>query len=225
MSAGTKKKDAGVGAAEEAVKKAGNGPEKKEKAKSAGQVSTKQETKQKTRQETKQKTRQESKQKTGQESKQKTKQKTRQTRGSYRISRSKEASRMAREKSRLQKKKGKFKRQNYGKKKRIPNRWRRPRGIDSGHRKDEKHKPAHPRSGYMTPKIVKGLHPTGYKPVRVFTPSELEGIDPRTEAVVVASSVGNRKRLEIQKRAQKMSIQILNYREIREANSRETSKV
>ena len=54
----------------------------------------------------------------------------------YKLSRSPEASKMAREKSRLEKKKGKFKRQNLGKKMKVKDRWRRPRGIDSGHRKD-----------------------------------------------------------------------------------------
>jgi large subunit ribosomal protein L32e len=131
----------------------------------------------------------------------------------YKISRSKEASRMAREKSRLEKKKGKFKRQNYGKKKRVPERWRRPKGIDSGHRIDEKHKPAHPRVGYMTPTKVKGLHPTGYEPVRVFNLDGLEGLDAKKQAIIIASSVGKKKRLEINKAAQAKNIQILNFKE------------
>jgi large subunit ribosomal protein L32e len=131
----------------------------------------------------------------------------------YKISRSKEASKMAREKSRLEKKKGKFKRQNYGKKKRVPNRWRRPKGIDSGHQNDEKHKPAHPRSGYMTPQKVKGLDVTGYKPIRIFNIDGLKGIDPKTEAVVIASAVGMKKRKELQNIAQERKIQILNYKE------------
>lgn len=135
---------------------------------------------------------------------------------SYRLTRSKEASKMGREKSRLEKKKGKFKRQNYGKKKRVPNRWRRPRGIDSGHRIDEKHKPAHPRSGYMTPQNVKGLDVTGYEPVRVFNLSGLEGLDPKTQAILIASAVGNRKRAAIQKAAKGKNIQVLNFKEVPE---------
>lgn len=131
----------------------------------------------------------------------------------YKISRSPEASKMAREKSRLEKKKGKFKRQNYGKKLRVPDRWRTPRGIDSGHRIDEKHKPAHPRSGYMTPQKVKGLDVTGYKPVRVFNVAGLEGLDSKTEAIIVAAAVGMKKRKEIQKAAQEKKIQILNFKE------------
>ncbi len=133
---------------------------------------------------------------------------------SYVLKRSKEAQSLAREKIRLEKKKGKFKRQNYGKKKRVPDRWRRPRGIDSGHQNDEKHKPAHPRSGYITPRKVRGLHPSGYFPVRVFTPSDLDRINPRIEAVLIASSVGKKKRIEIQRLAMQRGIQILNYKEL-----------
>lgn len=131
----------------------------------------------------------------------------------YKISRSSESSKMAREKSRLEKKKGKFKRQNYGKKLRVPDRWRRPKGIDSGHRIDEKHKPAHPRSGYMTPEKVKGLDVTGYKPVRVFNIDGLTGLDAKTDAIIIAAAVGMKKRNEIQKTAQEKKIQILNYKE------------
>jgi len=132
---------------------------------------------------------------------------------SYKIIRSKESSKLAREKSRLEKKKGKFKRQNYGKKLRIPDRWRRPKGIDSGHQNDEKYKPAHPRSGYMTPQKVKGLDVTGYEPVRVFNVDGLEGLDSKTQAILIASCVGKKKRTQMQKIAQEKRIAILNYKE------------
>ncbi len=131
----------------------------------------------------------------------------------YTISRSKESSAQAREKSRLEKKKGKFKRQNYGKKLRVPDKWHRPRGIDSGHREDEKHKPAHPRPGYITPMRVKGLDVTGYKPIRVLNVTGLDGIEPKTEAIIIASCVGMKKRKDIQKIAQEKKIQVLNYKE------------
>lgn len=152
------------------------------------------------------------KNKEGAESKEKT-EKTEAKKKTYTITRTAEASKNAREKSRLEKKKGKFKRQNLGKKKRVPDRWRRPKGIDSGHRIDEKHKPAHPRSGYMTPKHVKGLDVTGFEIIRVFNVFDLDGLDSKTQAILIASAVGKKKRLEIQKSAQDKSIQILNYKE------------
>ena len=132
---------------------------------------------------------------------------------SYTITRTTESSAMGHEKARLEKKKGKFKRQNFGKKKRIPDKWITPRGIDSGHREDEKHKPAHPRSGYMTPQHVKGLDVTGFEPVRVFNVAGLASIDSKRQAIIIASAVGMKKRIEIQKVAQEKKIQILNYKD------------
>lgn len=131
----------------------------------------------------------------------------------YRISRSPEARKMAREKSRVEKKKGKFQRQNFKKLKRIKDRWRRPIGIDNGHQNDKKCKPAHPRTGYMTPQDVRGMHPSGYWPVRVFNVSDLSELDSKKEAAIIAATVGKKKRLEIQKAAQAKGIQILNYKE------------
>ncbi len=132
---------------------------------------------------------------------------------SYKISRSPEAVKMSREKSRLEKKKGKFRRHNTGKKVRVPDAWRRSQGIDSGQRKREKAKPPVPNSGYMTPQKVKGLHRTGYLPVRVFNTSGLSGVDSKKQAIVIASTVGKKKRAEIQKVAQEKKIQILNFKE------------
>lgn len=141
---------------------------------------------------------------------------------SYKVVKTPEARELAKEKQRLEKKKGAFKRQNYGKLKRIPNRWRRPTGVDSGHQDDEKFKPAHPRSGYITPQKVKGLHVTGYKPVRVFNAVQLGGINPKTEAAIIASSVGGKKRMELQKLAQEKKIQVLNYKEIQAPRPKES---
>ena len=131
---------------------------------------------------------------------------------SYKISRSPEAKKNANEKIRLEKKKRKFKRQNLGKKLKVLDRWRRSRGIDSGQAKQEKDKPAVPKTGYMTPKPVRGLHPTGYVPIRVFNVPSLDSVNKKTEAIMIASAVGMKKRLEIQKKADELGIAILNFK-------------
>jgi large subunit ribosomal protein L32e len=131
---------------------------------------------------------------------------------SYKVSRSTEAKKKANEKIRVEKKKRNFKRQNLGKKLRVPDRWRRSRGIDSGQAKEEKDKPSVPKVGYMTPKPVRGLHPTGYTPIRVFNVSGLESVNKKTEAIMIASAVGMKKRLDIQKKADEMGIAILNFK-------------
>ncbi len=131
----------------------------------------------------------------------------------YKIVRSPEAVKMSREKIRLEKKKGKFKKPGYGKMDKVKNRWRKPKGIDSRQREHSKDKPPMPNAGYMTPQSVKGMSPTGYFPVRVFNVSDLTSINAKTQAVIIASVVGKKKRVEIQKAAQEKKIQVLNYRE------------
>lgn len=131
----------------------------------------------------------------------------------YKMSRSSEAKKMAREKSRLEKKKSKFRRQNFGKKVRVADAWRKSYGIDSGQRKQRKNKLPVPKAGYMTAQSVKGLHASGYFPIRVFNVSDLDGVDNKTQAALIASVVGKRKRAEIQKVALEKKIQILNHKE------------
>ena len=132
---------------------------------------------------------------------------------SYKVARSPEAVKMSREKIRVEKKKGKFKRPCYGKWAKVKDRWRTPRGIDSRQREHSKDKPPMPNAGYMTPQKVKGLSPTGYFPVRVFNVADLAGVNAKTQAIVIAAAVGKKKRGDIQKAAQEKKIQILNYKE------------
>ena len=132
---------------------------------------------------------------------------------SYRIARSAEAMKMAVVKSRLEKKKGKFKRPGYGKMAKVKNRWRRPKGIDSRQRQGFKCKPPMPNSGYTTPQSIRGAHPSGYFPVRVCNVADLAKVDSKTQAAVIASAVSKKKRAEIQKAASEKKIQVLNYTE------------
>jgi len=132
---------------------------------------------------------------------------------SYKIVRSVEAVRAALEKQRLEKKKGKFKRPCYGKWDKVKNRWRRPKGVDSRQRQGFKCKPPMPNAGNMTSPEVKGLHYSGYLPVRIFNVAGLESIDHKKEAIIIAATVSKRKRVEIQKAAVEKKIQVLNYKE------------
>ena len=95
-------------------------------------------------------------------------------------------------------------------KKRIPTAWRRPRGNLSKRRRGIKGKGESVEAGYRTPKAVRGKHPSGFEEVRVHTPSELEDVDPATEAVRIASSVGARKRERIEELAEDREIRVLN---------------
>jgi len=103
-----------------------------------------------------------------------------------------------------------FRRQDYHKKKRAPESWRRPRGTLSKQRRGFKSRGPKVESGYRTPKAVRGLHPSGFEEVRVHNTDDLEGVDGDREAVRIASAVGARKRERIEEEAEDRDIRVLN---------------
>ncbi|MFC6835193.1 50S ribosomal protein L32e [Halomarina ordinaria] len=103
-----------------------------------------------------------------------------------------------------------FRRQDYHKKKRTPESWRRPRGGLSKQRRGFKGKGPKVHSGYRTPKAVRGLHPSGFEEVHVHNVADLDGVDGDTEAVRIASTVGARKRERIEEEAEDAGIRVLN---------------
>ncbi len=109
-------------------------------------------------------------------------------------------------------KKPKFKRQESWRYKRVKENWRKPRGIDSKMRKKVKGWPPSPEAGYRSPKKIRGLHPSGYVEVRVQTVENLNGLDPETQAIRIARTVGGKKRVEILALADERGIHIINPR-------------
>jgi large subunit ribosomal protein L32e len=111
--------------------------------------------------------------------------------------------------------KPKFRRQESWRYKRVTDRWRRPHGIDSKMRKKIKGWPASPTTGYRSPKKSRGLHPSGFLETRVQNIVDLSGIDPELQAIRIASTVGERKRVEILALASERGIHVLNPRKMR----------
>lgn len=128
---------------------------------------------------------------------------------------------------RLQRRRPKFVRCESWRYKRIKESWRRPRGIDSHMREQRKGWPRLPKIGFASPKKVKGLHPSGYEEVLVYSPKDLEKINPEKQAARIAHTVGLRKRLKIMEEAENLGIKILNplrgVEEIESEESEETS--
>ncbi len=106
--------------------------------------------------------------------------------------------------------KKKFKRQEYARYKKLGIKWRRPRGKTSKMRRYEAGKPAMPSIGYGSPKIERGLHPSGFKDVLVKNMSELENLDPATEAGRISATIGKRKKEVMLSKASELGIKILN---------------
>jgi len=88
--------------------------------------------------------------------------------------------------------------------------WRKPRGKDNPMRLKLKGHPPVVSVGYGTPKLIRGLHPSGLTPVVVSNLKELEKLDPSKFLVYVSSSVGLRKRLEIARKALEMGFRVAN---------------
>ncbi|MCR8432867.1 MAG: 50S ribosomal protein L32e [Crenarchaeota archaeon] len=90
--------------------------------------------------------------------------------------------------------------------------WRYPKGRDNKVRLQYKGYPPKVKVGYRAPKLVRYLHPSGRREVLVRRVEDLFIIDPATEAARIASSVGQRKRLQIIQFAKNFGIHILNPR-------------
>lgn len=88
--------------------------------------------------------------------------------------------------------------------------WRKPRGLDNKIRRKIKGWPPGPSVGYKGPKIARGLHPSGYREVMVYNTELLSTIDPNTQALRIAHTVGKRKRAMIIAEAKELNLKILN---------------
>ncbi|MCD6369592.1 MAG: 50S ribosomal protein L32e [Thermoproteales archaeon] len=88
--------------------------------------------------------------------------------------------------------------------------WRHPRGLDNKIKHEIKGYPARVKIGYRGPRSIRGIHPSGFEEVLVYSPKDLEKIDKRRQAIRIASTVGRRKRREIIEKANNLGIKILN---------------
>lgn len=107
-------------------------------------------------------------------------------------------------------KKPKFLRQEATHRKKLGDKWRRPKGTQSKMRKKVKGKRKKPSPGYGSAKSIRGLHPSGYKEFLVFNVNDLDSINPKTHVCRIGSSVGKKKKLDIMKKANEIKIKVLN---------------
>ncbi len=95
--------------------------------------------------------------------------------------------------------------------KRIQNpHWRRPIGIDSQTRKKEISGVIMPTVGYRVPKKIRGIHPSGYEEIVVFTKEDINKINPKKQAIKISRKLGAKKRINLIDYAQSKHIKILN---------------
>lgn len=108
------------------------------------------------------------------------------------------------------KKTPRFLREEWFRYKRISKNWRRPDGITSKMRINKKYRPSRARVGFRGPKNVRGLHPSGFEEVLVYTVSDLELINADVQAARISGTVGTKKRVAIVEKAKELDIRLLN---------------
>ena len=84
--------------------------------------------------------------------------------------------------------------------------------MDNKQRRNYKYRGSLVRIGHGKVKAASGLHPSGFEEVMVFNQTDLEAINPETQAARIGASVGNRKREVIHDRADELGIRVLNRR-------------
>ena len=106
-----------------------------------------------------------------------------------------------------------FKRAESWRYKRLETTWRKPKGVDNHQRKQKSRgRPGLVKVGYGTPKVAKGLHPSGYTDNLVYNLSDLEKLNPKTDGVRLGHAVGTKKRKEILSKAIEKKFKVFNAR-------------
>jgi large subunit ribosomal protein L32e len=114
-----------------------------------------------------------------------------------------------------------FKRDGYGKKKQLSDSWRKPKGQHNKQREQKKAKGALPKPGFGSPIAVRGMHPSGFFEVLISSVKELEGIDPKTHAIRIGATVGERTRVGLQEKAIADGFKVLNARMVKTGTKQE----
>lgn len=104
-----------------------------------------------------------------------------------------------------------FKRKDLHKKKRLPDKWRKPKGITNKMGLKRKGHNVKVSPGFGTKKSEKGKHRTGLKIIKITSKEQLKSVNPKTDGIILGKS-GKKKKLEIIEEAEKLKITILNFK-------------
>ena len=98
-----------------------------------------------------------------------------------------------------------FKRQEWFRYSKLGEKWRK-----SKMKRQLKRRPPMVDVGFRGPVAARDLHPSGFEEVLVYNVDGLEGIDPKKQAVRIGGTVGTKKRIAIEDRADELGIRVLN---------------
>jgi large subunit ribosomal protein L32e len=103
-----------------------------------------------------------------------------------------------------------FNREESWRYKRVRSAWRSPRGKTSRVRRSKNGWPPVVKIGYSRSAAARGIHPSGFRDILIWRPSDLEKVDANAQVARIAHTVGERKRVLIVEEAKKRNIRILN---------------
>lgn len=117
----------------------------------------------------------------------------------------------------LNKKRPRFTQADHHKKKRLnSNTWRKPKGMHGKQRHNINGKPANVSPGYRGPKAARSLDPKGLAPIIVYTLTQLDSIDAKTQCALIGK-IGDKKRLAILNACKEKGIAVTNVKNIDDA--------
>lgn len=112
----------------------------------------------------------------------------------------------------IKKRKPDFVRQEVHKKIGIEKKWIRPKGLHSKLRLRRRGHMKVVSPGYKSPSDVRGLDRSGYEMILAAN-TNLEKINPKTQAIIISGAVGMRKKIDIIRAAKEKGIKILNVKD------------
>lgn len=110
----------------------------------------------------------------------------------------------------LRKRIPKFRRQESWRYDKLSESWRRPKGLDNKMRKEKKGAPPRVKVGYRTPRAIRGVHPSGLRPLIVSNIEQLDELKDRDLIVVISSRVGRKTKRAITDKAASLGLRVAN---------------
>ncbi len=113
----------------------------------------------------------------------------------------------------IKKKKPEFIRQDAHKRKKVGWKWRKPKGHQSKMRRNLRGYKRKVQVGFGSPNEVKGMHSSGVNTIIVNNIKEMESAE-KGIGIIIAANVGERKKIDILKKAKENNVKILNVKDI-----------
>ena len=111
-------------------------------------------------------------------------------------------------------KKPDFIRQAAHRKKKLGDRWVRPKGLQSKLRLHRKGHHKLVEIGYSSPAAVRGFTRKGFLPVPVSSIKDMNAIDKKTQCAVISATVGMKKKLQLLEVAKKANVTVSSIKDI-----------